>query len=642
MWSALRSLFSSPIGRIGGAKLKVWHVVAACAVVGPLAAGGKYAYIQVTQLTNSTAPQHVIVFISGLNTSLDNCTEDTFNETIQVPLVQQAGITNPYANGCQFGQDYHRSPTSMALYSYVGGQMDPQHGVYVPNNFDASNVNNLSVQTDVEGLDHMLDQYRQVFPQATFTIVGHSLGGLVALQGAYDYAVTLHHVGVINKVLTVDAPLAGALTGSQFDLWLHTFAAQHGIDTGTVETSDLLPLGQQSFISATCQQPLAYVTPLVVLSQCAANALIQIGVAVVTLGNDKDSLFCSQTAHLSDKTCSTQVLPPSTPALSVLYDETPLADESVVACCIKFMAPGHGTLLVEAPANQDIVRDIMAPVVTIMQPTAGETYRPSGGDVSVPFLATVHCLWGAAKQAVAEIIPPGRTTATQVGSSVPTGQADTLVLNGTATLTAPDTTSEGLFYVDASADADACQYPVGANSAALPGTGDYYGGLPRTGNYYFGNDGLTPGIYFLALGTPANAPTPTPTPQPTPTETPQPTPTDTPQPTPTNTPQPILTLAANPPTISGDYGGPYDCPVDSNYNYSCTVTLSETANSTGPLNWSVSTDLPNVSYSQSSGTLYPNNSIDILVTIPQDPADCYITDFVFSGGNSPLTVQWLC
>jgi pimeloyl-ACP methyl ester carboxylesterase len=102
----------------------------------------------------------------------------------------------------------------MALYSSVGGHMNVEHGVWMPNDFDACTVDNLTLQSDIQGIDHLLDLSRRLSPPATFPLVGHSLGGLVALQGAYDYPLALHHPSVIDEVIdtvrTIDAPLTGS------------------------------------------------------------------------------------------------------------------------------------------------------------------------------------------------------------------------------------------------------------------------------------------------------------------------------------------------------------------------------------------------------------------------------------------------
>ncbi len=150
----------------------------------------------------------------------------------------------PYAKGCnELGQVYLNANTSAMLFSYNGGEMMSQ-GFWEPKNYNQCDVNNDTIRQDVQTFDAMLTQYQQVFPHATFTIVGHSLGGLVALQGAYDYAI-VHHNNVINKVITLDSPLEGVLP-AQSSIWT-TYSAAHCNKinaNGWVTSIDLFPLGQ--------------------------------------------------------------------------------------------------------------------------------------------------------------------------------------------------------------------------------------------------------------------------------------------------------------------------------------------------------------------------------------------------------------
>src|SRR5258706_15555 len=135
--------------------------------------------------------QNVLVFIGGLNTKIDTpCHEGTFDDIINAHVIPELGITNPYAQGCNnTNQSYLNASSSIIRFSYTGGTMDAQHGVWLPKTYNECDANNNSIAQDVKTFDNMLEQYSTVFPHATFTIVGHSLGGLVALQGAYDYEI---------------------------------------------------------------------------------------------------------------------------------------------------------------------------------------------------------------------------------------------------------------------------------------------------------------------------------------------------------------------------------------------------------------------------------------------------------------------
>jgi hypothetical protein len=70
MLKGLRSFFGTPVGKVGAAAIKVWHL-ALVAVVGTAAAAGTVVYVR---STTTPVAQHVVVFLSGLNSSMTaNC-----------------------------------------------------------------------------------------------------------------------------------------------------------------------------------------------------------------------------------------------------------------------------------------------------------------------------------------------------------------------------------------------------------------------------------------------------------------------------------------------------------------------------------------------------------------------------------------
>lgn len=72
--------------------------------------------------------------------------------------------------------------------------------------------------------------------------------------------------------------------------------------------------------------------------------------------------------------------------------------------------------------------------------------------------------------------------------------------------------------------------------------------------------------------------------------------------------------------------------------YSCTVTLTETAASTGNLQWTSSSSLSGVNFNPGSGTLSPGQTVPVIISnIP-----CSNGTFTFSGGMSPVTILWFC
>lgn len=75
--------------------------------------------------------------------------------------------------------------------------------------------------------------------------------------------------------------------------------------------------------------------------------------------------------------------------------------------------------------------------------------------------------------------------------------------------------------------------------------------------------------------------------------------------------------------------------------YQCTVTLKETADSTGNMTWTSSTDMsPTIHFFPTTGTLSPSKSV--IVTISAIP--CQTGSFTFHGSRQaqPVTVAWNC
>jgi len=83
-----------------------------------------------------------------------------------------------------------------------------KNGHWAPRSFSACAPNTNTLDKDSQNLAALLDAYAAVYPDAHFELVGHSLGGVVALQGATDY---VRHNGraIITKVITLDSPLHG-------------------------------------------------------------------------------------------------------------------------------------------------------------------------------------------------------------------------------------------------------------------------------------------------------------------------------------------------------------------------------------------------------------------------------------------------
>lgn len=417
--------------------------------------------------------QNVFIFIAGMNTSIDSaCAGGTFDSFINNYLVSKLGVSNPYAHGCNAGgQSYLGTNSSIAFFSYKMGKMDSQHGVWLPNSYNACDADNTSLANDITNFEAMLNAYESLFPRANFTLVGHRLGGLIGLQGAYyDFVQHKGHTNV-SKIITIDSPLEGLFIPPQNQSWVN-WSSKHCSNllpsSGWVVPNDLVPLGQVSFVSPLCTatQGQPTIKPPVTLSQCAARALTGAGVGVYTLGNSQDSLFCDTAwktlvrLQLFEYTCETQELisePSTFMQMFNLTEYTPIA-------------PGHGIILVTDSTEQDILRYILAPVVSVLQPKAGDTEWYSSTGTAVRFSATVRCLWGLVNHAEAIIQPVNQAPLSAV---LTTAKASgfTLDLMGTAMIPPSIESSSAIFYVKAGGSA--CGYPQKLDASFLPQDSDY-------------------------------------------------------------------------------------------------------------------------------------------------------------------------
>jgi len=510
MWQAIKAFFSAPLGKAGAlTAIKVWQVALAVTLV--TASVASYTYIRLsapsTNALRSDMAQEVVVFIGGLNTTMTDCHEDTFDDDthsniLSFLLSQAVNIANPYAKGCNAldpNRSYFSEPRTIMRFSYNGGEMNP-HGYWKPYDYlPCTTVNQFPLEKDVQTFDTMLDKYHQVFPNAHFIIVGHSLGGLVGLQGAYDYIVNRQNKD-IDKVITIDSPLKGIQVGNPA-LAISTFLGKHCNNkiplSGSVVSNDLVKLGQGS-IGAThadllCDNPKN--SRMAVLSWCKGQLLAQQGIGVITLGNEQDSLYCDSLKQAGvDFNCDTQELGTAHLVLSDLYNLTPLPTEGFEIGNLwdTSLAAGHFTLIETPEREIEIVRYILAPVVTIHQPTLQDSALVSLKGTTVPYTAVVHCLWGTANHATARVLLKDGTDLL-IGTGVPASSDDTLTIQGVVNLPLTEQNTTGMLYIEA--DNTTCQYPAGIDPQV------HAKGIPSDSNYF---GGKTHGVAFsLSTGSPS-------------------------------------------------------------------------------------------------------------------------------------------
>lgn len=483
--------------KAGAITIKLWMVLSLVAVVALPIIG--YTGYQVYAHRQSATRQHVIVFIAGLNTHMTNCQEATFstqaNESDQSTsgelslrerLVGGFLVSDPYQFGCnQHSENFRTDARTMMQFSYMFGTMDASNGAWLPKNYSPNDVNNSTLPGDVRLFDRMLDAYRAIYPNAIFTIVGHSLGGVIALEGAYSYVVQQHHT-VIDKVMTIDSPLGGVEAAWGRGI-LAAIESETNIYSGSIVTNDLFQLATATDANPTaCSDGVIPAQPLT--APCFALALQHAGTNTITLGNQGDNLFCGGSTEffggLTDR-CRTQLLPANLPFFTKMYDYPP--DDGTI---IFGFGGGHGKILHEADAILDIMRILAAPLVKFITPPLVAFDTPQESPLTAQFLVVVQCLWGTINHVSATITVPGIGKFFAAAVNSPTDNATTLQINGAYHLPSMLREHTGILAVDASGDA--CTYTTNADPNLLPTTDDYLGGGTFGVLLHFSDTGGTP------------------------------------------------------------------------------------------------------------------------------------------------------
>lgn len=154
-------------------------VSALCVALLP-AAGG-------TRRVGAAAPHRVVIFVSGLGSSLAGTAASGSCgggwQTFETALARDGFACGDYL-----------------LYSYTGGTVDGS-GAWHPSPFSCYDTGN-HVATSVGKLVALMTSYRAAHPDVQFVLIGHSLGGLIALQAPAHMP-----AGAVAAVVTIDSPL---------------------------------------------------------------------------------------------------------------------------------------------------------------------------------------------------------------------------------------------------------------------------------------------------------------------------------------------------------------------------------------------------------------------------------------------------
>lgn len=151
-----------------------------------------------------TPPTHhnVLVFVQGVCSTLKSgsgSVSDTQFAELRSRLESQA----------------HYPSQDLLEFSYGDGAMRKigTRWVWVHNAYGEDDLISQSLRTSSLMLDTMLLGYHRHDPGARFILVGHSLGGVVAVNEALDEGKgSARSLGLISRVITIDSPLYGVTT----------------------------------------------------------------------------------------------------------------------------------------------------------------------------------------------------------------------------------------------------------------------------------------------------------------------------------------------------------------------------------------------------------------------------------------------
>ncbi len=168
--------------------------------------------------------RRMVVLVQGIRTSIDPRSSDRPFPTIRSKLVEEEfwrpvrGVPETpaqYDNGVDDDGDgaVDDGAPLVADFSYVGGDVDVAAARWRPRKYECPDTSR-SHRSAVDLLEDMLEQIASGIPNTSLSVVGHSQGGLIALQilegvlppDSMPYADRLH------SVVTLDGALGGTPT----------------------------------------------------------------------------------------------------------------------------------------------------------------------------------------------------------------------------------------------------------------------------------------------------------------------------------------------------------------------------------------------------------------------------------------------
>ncbi len=153
----------------------------------------------------------VVVQLLGINSSLQ-CSAVSPVTCSSPPGIDKfaylraALLTNPA---------YDFKPSDLLWYSYDGGRVDSSTGAWIPNSYGCL-ATGQSYRKSLAALQQLIVGFGRSNPNTEIYLVGHSQGGLIALQ-ELGYLSELPESVRVAGIITLDSPLGGT---PELDAWL--------------------------------------------------------------------------------------------------------------------------------------------------------------------------------------------------------------------------------------------------------------------------------------------------------------------------------------------------------------------------------------------------------------------------------------
>lgn len=254
--------------------------------------------------------RRVAVFVQGIKTELNPAIEEMVFPDLRARLIE-LGFSRPPKGAPEEGidctndiddddDDVPNDGCPLLLnYSYTDGVVSSATGIWLPNPYQCSDTKN-AIFDSVLQLKRLILDFSQYNPNTIFIVIGHSQGGLIALQGAR----LARNNSTIDAVITLDGALGGApplaaSTAGVFTCW------------GDPASSDMITIWNTTRDTDHHEQG-TWAQFLGKTNYATVKILQSTGTKVVTIGSNDDCVWnpelCSPFPFPTIDNTSTQII----------------------------------------------------------------------------------------------------------------------------------------------------------------------------------------------------------------------------------------------------------------------------------------------------------------------------------------------